>query len=184
MGNDQTLADCTDISVFAETALLAFFEDDEMESVMERASVGLLEAAEAMAKCNFQPRKALNMIDSQKNAELAAEKKAAEQACHDKIEEQEKNTRERKDAEENEQRKIKREKAKVAAEAKALQNLAAEEKKVLAEIENELVVQVPDHHNCHFAESEVGTAGARKVSAKTGGLTITAGKKGPGDAGA
>jgi hypothetical protein len=109
MGNDQTLADC------AETDLLAFFEDDEMESVMERASVGLLEAAEAMAKCHFAPRKALSMIESQKNAELAAEKKAAEQACSEKIEEQEKNNRERKDAEENEQRKTKREQAKLAA---------------------------------------------------------------------
>jgi hypothetical protein len=144
MGNDQTLADC------AETDLLAFFEDDEMESVMERASVGLLEAAEAMAKCHFAPRKALSMIESQKNAELAAEKKAAEQACSEKIEEQEKNNRERKDAEENEQRKTKREQAKLAAEAKALQNLAAEEKNLLAELEKELVLQVLDHHNCHF----------------------------------
>jgi hypothetical protein len=83
MGNDQTLADCTDFSVFAEADLLAFFEDDEMESVMERASVGLLEAAEAMAQCNFRMRKALNMIESQKNAELVSEKKAAEQACND-----------------------------------------------------------------------------------------------------
>ena len=94
MGNDQTLADCTDFSVFAETDRLAFFEDDEMESVMERASVGHLDACESLTKCNFQPRKALNTIESQKNAELAAEKKAAEQACNEKIQEQEKNNRE------------------------------------------------------------------------------------------
>ena len=43
---------------------------------MKRANVGLLEAAEAMEKCSFQPRKALQQLDSQKRAREQAEKAA------------------------------------------------------------------------------------------------------------
>ena len=49
-------------------------QDTEVEQVMKRAGVGLLEAAEAMEKCSFQPRKALQMLDSQKRAREQAEK--------------------------------------------------------------------------------------------------------------
>jgi len=54
--------------------LVAIVKDDEVEAVMKRAGVGLLEAAEAMEKCTFQPRKALQMLDSQKRAREQAEK--------------------------------------------------------------------------------------------------------------
>jgi N-acetylmuramic acid 6-phosphate (MurNAc-6-P) etherase len=67
-----------------------FFEDDEIEAVMERTNVGLLEAAEAMQTCDFQPRKAILFIESQTNAGLSAEKKAAEQAYKEIEQEQEK----------------------------------------------------------------------------------------------
>jgi len=53
---------------------VAIVKDDEVEAVMKRAGVGLLEAAEAMEKCTFQPRKALQMLDSQKRAREQAEK--------------------------------------------------------------------------------------------------------------
>ena len=48
---------------------------------MKRANVGLLEAAEAMEKCSFQPRKALQQLDSQKRAREQAEKAEAEKAA-------------------------------------------------------------------------------------------------------
>lgn len=51
---------------------------------MKRAGVGLLEAAEAMEKCSFQPRKALQMLDSQKRAREQAEK--AEKKARDQVE--------------------------------------------------------------------------------------------------
>jgi hypothetical protein len=55
----------------------------QVEAVMKKAGVGLLEAAEAMEKCSFQPRRALQQLDSQKRAREQAEKaekKAREQA--------------------------------------------------------------------------------------------------------
>eukprot|EP00277_Geminigera_cryophila_P018793 CAMPEP_0179437644 /NCGR_PEP_ID=MMETSP0799-20121207/21507_1 /TAXON_ID=46947 /ORGANISM="Geminigera cryophila, Strain CCMP2564" /LENGTH=436 /DNA_ID=CAMNT_0021218727 /DNA_START=163 /DNA_END=1470 /DNA_ORIENTATION=- len=66
-----------------EELLLAYVSDDEVEEVMKRSGVGLLEAAEVMEKCEFQPRKALQMLESQKRAREQAEKaeeKAREQA--------------------------------------------------------------------------------------------------------
>jgi len=92
MGNQQTLADLGAV-LGAEKNFQAVFEDDEIEAVMERTSVGLLEAAEAMQTCDFQPRKAILFIESQTNAALAAEKKAAEQAYKEIEQEQEKNAR-------------------------------------------------------------------------------------------
>ena len=59
-------------------------QDTEVETVMKRAGVGLLEAAEAMEKCSFQPRKALQMLDWQKRAREQAEK--AEKKARDQVE--------------------------------------------------------------------------------------------------
>ena len=82
MGNQQTLADLGAV-LGAEKNFQAVFEDDEIEAVMERTSVGLLEAAEAMQTCDFQPRKAKLFIESQTIAGLAAEKKFVEQAYNE-----------------------------------------------------------------------------------------------------
>ena len=54
--------------------LVAVIKDDEVAAVMKRAGVELLEAAEAMDKCLFQPRKALQLLESQKKAREMAEK--------------------------------------------------------------------------------------------------------------
>jgi len=93
MGNQQTLADLGAVLGGEEKNFQSVFEDDEIEAVMERTSVGLFEAAEAMQTCDFQPRKAILFIESQTNAGIAAEKKAAEQAHKDIEQEQEKNAR-------------------------------------------------------------------------------------------
>ena len=54
--------------------LLAVYKDDEVEAVMKKAGVTLLEAAEAMEKSAGQPRKALAQLDSVKRAREQAEK--------------------------------------------------------------------------------------------------------------
>jgi hypothetical protein len=74
---DQSASDL-DMSLENEE-LLAYVKDEEVEAVMKRAAVGLLEAAEAMEKCSFQPRKALQQLDSQKRAREQAEKAAAKE---------------------------------------------------------------------------------------------------------
>ena len=70
-------------------------KDDEVEAVMKKAGVGLLEAAEAMERCSFQPRKALAMLDSQKRAREQAEKaeKKAREQQEAEAEEAERNAR-------------------------------------------------------------------------------------------
>jgi hypothetical protein len=103
-----------------QTDILAILEDDAIQALMERANVSLLEAAEAMEKCSFQPRKAYMLIESRENAALAAGKEAAEQACKDKREEKEMNARGVNDAAEEEKRVKSKAEAKLAAASKAV----------------------------------------------------------------
>jgi hypothetical protein len=117
MENEQTLAVfCT------ETDILAILENDAIQALMEQANVSLLEAAEAMEKCSFQPRKAYMLIESRENAALATGKEAAEQACKDKREEKEMNARGENDAAEEEKRVKSKAEAKLAAASKAVKN--------------------------------------------------------------
>lgn len=50
--------------------LQAVVKDPEVEIIMKRANVGVLEAAEAMEKCAYQPRKALQILASMQQVML------------------------------------------------------------------------------------------------------------------
>eukprot|EP00288_Rhodomonas_lens_P009226 CAMPEP_0177724748 /NCGR_PEP_ID=MMETSP0484_2-20121128/18889_1 /TAXON_ID=354590 /ORGANISM="Rhodomonas lens, Strain RHODO" /LENGTH=649 /DNA_ID=CAMNT_0019237227 /DNA_START=27 /DNA_END=1973 /DNA_ORIENTATION=+ len=64
----------SDLGMSAEVETLqAVVKDPEVEIIMKRANVGVLEAAEAMEKCAYQPRKALQILASMQQAKAKAE---------------------------------------------------------------------------------------------------------------
>ena len=52
----------SDLGMSADTEeLVAIVTDEEVDAVMKRGGVGLLEAAEALDRCGYLPRKALQV---------------------------------------------------------------------------------------------------------------------------
>eukprot|EP00960_Hanusia_phi_P074189 768177-Hanusia_phi.AAC.9 len=64
----------SDLGMSADSEeLVAIVIDEEIDAVMKRGGVGLLEAAEALDRCGYLPRKALQLVDSIQKAKAKAE---------------------------------------------------------------------------------------------------------------
>ena len=124
-----------------------------LEAVMERACVGLQEAIEAMEKSSMNPRKAVQLLESQKAALVAAQKKEIEEIEKSRCDKQNKALAEEQEALENATRVRIKAKATAVAAQKALQAEADAKVAKLKQVEREAVLA---------AEREVVLAEARR----------------------